>query len=107
MAAGVDLHALALQEVASVSGLPAPMVPGAASAGPALREAFRQFVALTVQPLGRILEAEVSRVLERPVRLQHHQLASADVASRARAYKALIENDVAKDRALELVGWTP
>ena len=105
MAAGVDLHALALQEVASVSGLPAPMVPGAASAGPALREAFRQFVALTVQPLGRILEAEVSRVLERPVRLQHHQLASADVASRARAYKALIENDIDQARALQLVGW--
>ena len=105
MAAGVELHALALQETAAVCGLPAPMVPGADAAGPAAREAFRQFVALSVQPLGRILEAEVSRVLERDVRLQHHQLASADVASRARAYKALIENDVDKARALELVGW--
>ena len=54
MAAGVQLHALALQETAGVCGLPAPMVPGAAAAGPAWREAFRQFVALTVQPLGRI-----------------------------------------------------
>ena len=106
MAGGVDLHALALQETAGVCGLPAPMVPGAAAAGPALRESFRQFVALTVQPLGRILEAEIERVLERPVRLQHHQLASVDVVSRARAYKALIENNIAKSRALELVGWS-
>ena len=105
MAAGVDLHALALQETAGVCGLPAPMVPGSAAAGPAHREAFRQFVALTVQPLGRILEAEVSRVLERPVRLTHNQLASADVASRARAFKALVENDIDRDRALALVGW--
>ena len=55
--------------------------------------------------MGRILEAEVSRVLERPVRLIHHELASADVASRARAFKSLVENDVTKARALELVGW--
>ena len=94
MAGGVELHALALQETAGVCGLPAAMVPGADAAGPAAREAFRQFVALTVQPLGRILESEVSRVLERPVRLTHHELASADVASRARAFKVLIENDI-------------
>ena len=106
MAAGVLLHALALQETAGVCGLPAPMVPGSAAAGPAHREAFRQFVALTVQPLGRILEAEVSRVLERPVRLLHHQLASADVASKARAFKALVENEIDRERALTLVGWS-
>ena len=105
MAGGVDLHALALQEVASVCGLPPALAPGAAAAGPALRESFRQFVALTVQPLGRILEAEVSRVMERPVRLIHHELASADVAARARAFKSLVENDVDKARALQLVGW--
>ena len=105
MAGGVDLHALALQEVAGVCGLPAAMVPGAASAGPALRESFRQFVQLVILPLGRILEAEVSRVLERDIRLRHDELASADVASRARAYKSLVENGVAKDRALALVGW--
>ena len=106
MAAGVDLHTLSLQEVAAVCGLPAPMVPGSDAAGPAWRESFRQFVALSVQPLGRILEAEVSRVLERPVRLMHHQLASADVAARARALKALIENDIeARALAIKLVGW--
>ena len=105
MAAGVDLHALSLQETAGVCGLPAPMVPGSAAAGPAWREAFRQFVALTVQPMGRILEAEVSRVLERPITLTHHALASADVASRARAFKSLIENNIDEAKALQLVGW--
>lgn len=105
MAGGVELHALALQEVASVCGLPPALAPGADAAGPALRESFRQFVQLAVLPMGRILEAEVSRVLERPVRLIHHELASADVAARARAFKSLVENDVTKARALELVGW--
>ena len=104
-AAGVELHALSLQETAGVCGLPAPMVPGAHAAGPAWREAFRQFVALTVQPMGRILEAEVSRVLERPITLTHHALASADVASRARAFKSLIENNIDEAKALQLVGW--
>ena len=106
MAGGVELHALALQEVASVCGLPPALAPAADAAGPALRESFRQFVAAAVLPLGRILEAEVSRVLERPVRLIHHELASADVAARARAFKSLVENDVTKARALELVGWS-
>ena len=55
---------------------------------------------------GRILESEVSRVLERPVRLTHHQLASADVASKARAFKALVENEIDRERALTLVGWS-
>ena len=105
MAGGVELHALALQEVASVCGLPPALAPGADAAGPALRESFRQFVAASVLPMGRILEADVSRVLERPVRLIHHELASADVAARARAFKSLVENDVDKARALELVGW--
>ena len=87
-------------------GLPPALAPGADAAGPALRESFRQFVAASVLPMGRILEAEVSRVLERPVRLTHHELASADVASRARAFKVLIENDIEQDRALALVGWS-
>ena len=105
LAAGVELHALALQETAGVCGLPAPMVPGSAAAGPAHREAFRQFLALTVQPLGNILASEVSRVLERPVRLKHHQLAAVDVAARARGVHVLVQAGADLDRALALVGW--
>ena len=106
MAGGVQLHTLALQETAGVCGLPAPMVPGSAAAGPAWREAYRQFLTITVQPLGMILQAEVSRVLELPVRLTYNGLAGADVAGRARAFSALRDGDVDRDRALELVGWS-
>ena len=105
LAAGVELHALALQETAGVCGLPAPMVPGAEAAGPAHREAFRQFLALTVQPLGNILASEVGRVLERPVRLKHNNLAAVDVAARARSVHVLVQAGVDPDRALALVGW--
>ena len=59
-----------------------------------------------MQPLGKILESEVSRVLERPIKLVHHQLAAADVASRARAFSALVADEkVDTERALTLVGW--
>ena len=59
----------------------------------------------TVQPLAALLEAEVSRVLERPVVLRHHRLAAADVASRARAVHVLVESGVDVGDARELVGW--
>lgn len=59
----------------------------------------------TVVPLARILEVEATRVLERPVVLQHHELAAADVAGRARAVGTLVENGVDRERALTLVGW--
>ena len=107
MAGGVELHALALQEVASVCGLTASV--GARRGGrgacfarvvPSICGSWRYC------RMGRILEAEVSRVLERPVRLIHHELASADVASAGEGVSnRSIENDVDKARALELVGW--
>ena len=104
MAGGRRTPRAGAARVASVCGLPPALAPGAAAAGPALRESFRQFVALTVQPLARILEAEISRVLERPVRLIHHELASADVAARARAFKSLVENDVDRLARLSWLG---
>ena len=49
-AAGVDLHALVLQEVLGVCGIPPALAPGANAAGPTLREANREFLTTTVQP---------------------------------------------------------
>ena len=104
-ASGVDLHALVLQEVIAVCGLPAALAPGANAAGPTLREAQREFLLGTVQPYGDLIAAEASRVLERPVRIHHHKLAAADVAARARGVGTLTKAGVDLERALELVGW--
>ena len=96
---------LVLQTVLACCGVPPALAPGAAAAGPAMREAQRAFLTATVQPLGALLEAEVSRVLERPVRIRFHKLAAADVAARARGVHVLTQAGVDRDRALALVGW--
>ena len=102
---GGDLHALVLQEVMAVCGVPPALAPGANAAGPTLREANREFLTTTVQPLGVLIAAEASRVLERPVTIHHHALAAADVAARARGVHVLTQAGVELERALELVGW--
>ena len=58
----------------------------------ALREALRQFVHVTLQPVLRIVGAELSRVLELEVNLDLAPLAAADVQGRARAFRALVGN---------------
>ena len=103
--ASVNLETLVLQTVLACCGVPPALAPGAAAAGPAMREAQRAFLTATVQPLGALLEAEVSRVLERPVRIRFHKLAAADVAARARGVHVLTQAGVDRDRALALVGW--
>ena len=60
------------------AGIPLPMVSERADAT-ALREALRQFVHVTLQPVLRIVGAELSRVLELEVNLDPAPLASSDV----------------------------
>ena len=90
--------------VLSCCGIP-PALADSSAAGPGQRESWRSFLVGTVQPIAALLEAEASRVLERPVVLRHHRLAAADVASRARAVHVLVESGVKVDEARELVGW--
>lgn len=90
--------------VLAACGVP-PALADPSAAGPGQREAGRAFLTTTIQPLGALIEAEVSRVLERPVKLRHHRLAAADVASRARAVHVLTEAGVDVDEARMLVGW--
>ena len=55
------------------------------------REAFRRFVLTAVEPLALIIAGECTRVFERPVEFDLTALAHADIAGRARAFKALVE----------------
>ena len=90
--------------VLAACGIP-PALADPGAAGPGQRESWRAFLVGTVQPLAALIEAEATRVLERPVSLRHHRLAAADVASRARAVHVLVESGVPVDEARELVGW--
>ena len=87
-------------------GIAAPLGPEGRTDGTAAREAARRLWSLTVQPLADLIAEELSRVLERPVRLDHSQPAgTADIAARARAVHVLVESGIDKDRAMQIVGW--
>lgn len=101
----VELAKLVEQQVLAACGVPAPLAAGSAAAGPSQREAWRQLLAGTVEPLARLIEAEVSRVLESPVSLRFDKLAGVDAAGRARAVHVLAQAGVPQDDALAMVGW--
>ena len=87
-------------------GVPAPLGPQGVNDGTAQREALRRFWTLTVQPLADLIAEELERVLERPVTLAIGQSAGvADVAGRARAFKALTDAGVDRAEAMRRVGW--
>ena len=85
-------------------GVPAALV-NPASAGPAAREAWRRLTVGTLEPYARLIEAELSRVLERPVVVKLRRLAGVDAAGRARALHVLTEAGFAPEAAQELLGW--
>ena len=87
----VELRTSAGLGVMAAAGIPLPMVSERADAT-ALREALRQFVHVTLQPVLRIVGAELSRVLELEVSLDLAPLAAADVQGRSRAFRALVGN---------------
>ena len=87
----IDLRTSAGLGGMAAAGIPLPMVSERADAT-ALREALRQFVHVTLQPVLRIVGAELSRVLELEVTLDLAPLAAADVQGRSRAFRALVGN---------------
>ena len=74
------------------------------------REVFRRFVLTAIEPLARIVSVELTRVFEQPIELDLSQLAHADIAGRARAFKALVASgmpaaDAARDHC-NAATWT-
>ena len=73
-----------------------------------LREGLRQLYHVTLQPVARIVEAELARVLEVDVALDLSALAAADVQGRARAFRALVggsnQNGIEVAEARRLAG---
>ena len=77
-------------QVGVLYGIPTVMSSGTGSES-IVREAFRRFVLTAIEPLALIVSRELTRVFEVP----------ADIAGRARAFKALVGSGVsAKDAAL-------
>ena len=101
-AAEVTLRAQVSQDVLSAMGIPAGLY--SPREGSVSREAYRQWHASGLEPLGEILRAELEEKLQRPVTINFHKLAAADIAARARGLKALIDADVEPEDATVAVG---
>ena len=103
-AAAGTLYAHLFSECAECCGVPAALV-NPASAGPAAREAWRRLTVGTLEPYARLIESELSRVLEKGVVLKLRRLGGVDAAGRARALHVLTTAGFDKDEAADLLGW--
>ena len=101
---GPTLYAHLFSEVAECCGVPGALV-NPSSAGPAAREGWRRLTVGTIEPYARLLESELTRVLERPVTIKLRRLGGVDAAGRARALHVLTEAGFAPEAAQELLGW--
>lgn len=87
-------------------GVPAPLGPMGINDGTAQREGLRRLWTITISPLADLIAEELTRVLERPVKLSYGQPAgTADVAARARSVKGLTDAGMLLADALRRVGW--
>ena len=87
-------------QIGVLYGIPNVLTSGAGSETQT-REAFRRFVLTAIEPLALIVSRELTRVFEVPVELDLSELAHADIAGRARAFKALVASGMpAADAAL-------
>lgn len=100
------IYSAVTRATAGVFGVPAALCGIAEStpAGPSMREAWRQFVVSTIEPLGRVVEAELSRVLGAGCALSFRPLASIDLAARARAVNVLTQAGVPLAEARDVAG---
>ena len=94
-------------DVAEACGVPGATGRNPAIApGPAAREAWRRFTVGTVEPIARMVEAELSRVLEAARDAASlRRMGGIDAAGRARALHVLTESGYTADQAADLLGW--
>ena len=73
--------------------------------GGSARESYRQFLASTIQPLAKLVVEELADKLATPtLALGFGELRAADIASRARAFKQLVDAGMDKAKAASITG---
>lgn len=90
-------------DVSAACGIPPVLLSGEGD-GTTAREAYRRFVRGTIEPIGRMLAHEASMKMGSPVAVRFDNLRASDVAMNARAFAALVGNEIPRDEALELSG---
>lgn len=86
----------------AAAGITPALLAASGNAG-AMREAFRQFSIMTIEPLARQMLPELNKV--GVTGLSSQSMAAADTAGRARSVGALVKAGVELERAMKLVGW--
>ena len=73
--------------------------------GGSARESYRQFLASTILPLAKMVLEELALKLDIPtLALDFSELRAADIATRARAFKQLVDAGMDKDEAMAKAG---
>ena len=73
--------------------------------GGSARESYRQFLASTIQPLAKLVAEELADKLDTPtLALTFEDLRAADIASRSRAYKQLVDAGMDAAKAASVTG---
>ena len=91
------------RSIHAASGIP-PVLVGHQAPGQSLREGWRQFHTLTLEPLAGLVAAQLSEALGVDVRLDMRRARAADVATLARALGSLQTAGMQLDQAREVVG---
>ena len=99
----LTLRREAALELIEAAGVPSALADPRAEAN-GQREAFRRFVHGTIEPMARMVEAEMTAKAGLSCDLNFASLFAADLAGRGRALKQLVESGVALADALDTVG---
>ena len=97
------LREAAALAVLSACGIPPSLVSGS-SEGTAQRESLRRFLNLTLLPLGKIIEAELSDKLDIPIQMSFDSLMASDLTGRARAFGSMVKGGLDLEKAASLSG---
>ena len=97
----VQVQEMAYYQILAATGTPPDLFR--AGDGSAKREAYRQYLHLTVKPLSRLVEYEAQRI-NAPISLDFKGLGAADVASKARAFQSLVKSGLSVEDAAYQAG---
>ena len=82
------VYTAAQLSVMAACGVPVELI--APSEGGGMREAWRRCLHGTLEPLGRMVAAELSNIARLPVTLDFSALMASDISGRARAFQSLV-----------------
>ena len=98
----VSLYTKSQLSIVAAAGVPVELLQG--SNQNAAREGFRRFLHSTVQPLARLVEPELSKLVGSNVTLDFSGLMASDIQGRARAFGSLVQGGMEIEPAMKLTG---